>query len=264
MDIISAHRDGLIEQLDEEVAALAGRRGDHAQRAVVLHHLYDHSRGSHLWALSEARRELRIAGGLAALRRRIARWSWFPRDRGAATEALNHLSEILGEMARLRTMAAYRAYRISSTPALRDAAAAMVEPSLLALFDEFHAARRAGTALSPEAQQMLAEASERVAAGAVDQDVLDRAWAAVGATGLKWAAKRVLGEKALARRAAKDERRGAARVEQLLRASPALPASFRANPAQHFYALQRMLLERRRQRWREACDREPDAFELAA
>jgi hypothetical protein len=45
---------------------------------------------------------------------------------------------------------------------------------------------------------------------------------------------------------------------------PALPVSFRANPAQHFYALQHMLRERRRQRMREACDREPDAFELAA
>jgi len=44
----------------------------------------------------------------------------------------------------------------------------------------------------------------------------------------------------------------------------ALPASFRANPAQHFYALQQMLCERRRQQWREACDLEPDAFELAA
>ena len=42
MDIIAAHRQGLIEQLDDEVAALAGRGRDHAQRAVVLHHLYDH------------------------------------------------------------------------------------------------------------------------------------------------------------------------------------------------------------------------------
>ena len=31
-----------------------------------------------------------------------------------------------------------------------------------------------------------------------------------------------------------------------------------------FYALQQMLRERQRQQWREACDREPDAFELAA
>jgi len=43
-----------------------------------------------------------------------------------------------------------------------------------------------------------------------------------------------------------------------------LPPAFKANPAQHFYALQQMLRERRRQLWREACDREPDAIELAA
>jgi hypothetical protein len=48
-----------------------------------------------------------------------------------------------------------------------------------------------------------------------------------------------------------------------LRADP-VAGFFRANPAQHFYALQHALAERRRRQWREACDREPDAFELAA
>ena len=49
MDIIAAHQQGLIEQLEEDVKALAGRLRDHGQRAVVLHHLYDHSRGIHGW-----------------------------------------------------------------------------------------------------------------------------------------------------------------------------------------------------------------------
>ena len=71
MDIIAAHRQGLIEQLDDEVAALAGRGRDHAQRAVVLHHLY--ARGGHVWALAEARRERAVASGMAALRRRLER-----------------------------------------------------------------------------------------------------------------------------------------------------------------------------------------------
>ena len=76
MDIIAAHQQGLTEQLEEEVAALAGRARDHGQRAMVLHHLYDHSRGAHAWALAEARRALRIAEGLEALAKRLGRWGW--------------------------------------------------------------------------------------------------------------------------------------------------------------------------------------------
>ena len=52
MDIIAAHQQGLIEQLDAEVEALAGRPHDHSQRAIVLLHLYEHSKGGHGWALA--------------------------------------------------------------------------------------------------------------------------------------------------------------------------------------------------------------------
>jgi len=62
----------------------------------------------------------------------------------------------------------------------------------------------------------------------------------------------------------RDRKRGWPKIESALRRDPALPASFQANPAQHFFALQNVLAERRRQQWREACDREPDSFGLAA
>jgi len=264
MDIIAAHRQGLIEQLDEEVSALAGRGRDHVQRALVLHHLFDHSRGGHGWALTEARRALRIAAGLAELRRRLDRWTWIFTRRDETRAAFEHLSEALGEAARARTVAAYRAYRISSTAALREEAEASLDPELLDLLDQCHAARRNGASLPVDLQQALAGESEALAAAAVDQAMLDRSWGAISGTGLRRAAKRLLDDKSLAREAIKDQRRGADRVERELRADTRLPASFRANPAQHFYALQRMLQERRRQQWREACDREPDAFELAA
>jgi hypothetical protein len=39
MDIIAAHQQGLIEQLEGEVSALSGRPSDYGQRTVVLHHL---------------------------------------------------------------------------------------------------------------------------------------------------------------------------------------------------------------------------------
>lgn len=264
MDIIAAHRDGLIEQLDLEVAALAGRGADHAQRAVVLHHLYDHSRGNHHWALSEARRALRFAARLARLRRQLDRWGWLGGNRDLERAALEQLAAALCEGERLRTAVAYRAYRLSSTRALREEAEASLDLTFLGLLDQCHAARRDGASLSLDAQSELAGLSEEFAEAGMDRDAIGTAWAAIEATGLKRAARRLLGGRALARAAARDQRRGAMRLERALRADPALPPSFRTNPAQHFYALQHQLRERRRQQWREACDRELDAFELAA
>lgn len=262
MDIIAAHQQGLIEQLDEEVAALAGRPRDHAQRAIVLHHLYDHSRGAHEWALAEGRRELYIAQALAGLEQRIGRWGWMISGRDAAEIAVARLAEALGEASRLRCAAAYSAYRLSATRALRAEAERRLPGELLALLDRCHAARRSNDAVVD--REPLAELSEAHAASAADMETLASAWAAVRQTGIARAANKALGDKALAHLAAQDARRGWARVEQELRNDPALPAAFRANPAQHFYALHRDLAERRRQQWREACDREPDAFELAA
>lgn len=264
MDIIAAHQQGLIEQLEEEVAALAGRARDHGQRAVVLHHLYDHSGGGHGWALAEARRAVRTSNALAALRRKLGHWGWRATSRDKAGAALDLLSEAIGEAARIRTASAYRAYRLSSTTALRTEAERILPPALLVALDQCHAARRAGEGLRSEFRIMLAEESERVAEAALDRARLCAAWAAIDLSSLRRPAHALLGNRALARASARDELRGLARVERQLRNDPALPASFRANPAQHFYALQRMLRERQRQQWREACDREPDAIELAA
>jgi hypothetical protein len=264
MDIIAAHQLGLIEQLDEEVAALAGLGRDHGQRAVVLHHLYDHSAGGHCWALAEARQEIRILSGLAALRRKLGQWSWRGANRDQERNAVNLLADALGETGRTRTAAAYRAYRLVATKALRAEAERSLPPALLALFDQCHAARRAGEEFAADSRLALAQESERLAAARVDQTALEVAWAAIDASGFRRAARRLLDGTALARGAARDERQRPAKVERLLLHDPVLPASFRANPAQQFYALQHMLRERQRQQWREACDREPDAFELAA
>ena len=263
MDIIAAHQQGLIEQLEDEVIALAGRGQDHGQRAVVLHHLYDHSRGGHEWALAEARRALRIAAGLAALRRKLGHWAWRAASRDQAIGALNLLSDALGEAAQIRTASTYRAYRLSATKALRSEAERSLAPNLLVSLDQCHAARRSGDLLSPDARSMLWEECERQAEAATASVALDAAWAAVEFSRLRRPARALLGDPALARAAMRDERRGWARVEGQLRNDPALPAAFRANPAQHFYALQHMLQERRKQQWREACDRELGAFELA-
>ena len=264
MDIIAAHQQGLIEQLDAEVEALAGRPHDHSQRAIVLHHLYEHSKGGHGWALAEARRSVRIAAGLARIEKRLASWPWTVRDPSGARIVLDRLDRALGEAARARTIAAYRAYRLSATKALRGEAEASLPPLLLEALDECHSARRAGVSIPADAQAMLAGECERLAAASVDERALDAAWAEIGSTGIGRSAERLLGAKALERAGVRDERKGWARVERKLRNDPALPAPFRANPAQHFYALQHALAERRRQKWRELCDLEADAVALAA
>jgi hypothetical protein len=262
MDIIAAHQQGLIEQLEEEVAALAGRPRDHGQRSIVLHHLYDHSRGAHVWALAEARRELHIAKSLAELEQRIGRWGWMISDRKGAKTALAGLAAALGQASQARCAAAYSAYRLSATRALRSEAEQRVPRELLDLLDQCHAARRSGT-VGVDAAELVRQ-SELHAASAVDQEGLAAAWAGVRQTGIGRAATKLLGDAALTRLSQRDARRGWDKVERELRNDPALPTVFRANPAQHFYALHRDLAERRRQQWREACDREPDAFELAA
>lgn len=264
MDIIAAHRHGLMEQLEEEIAALAGRSGDYGQRAVVLHHLFDHSRGSFNWALGEARRELRIATGLERLRTRLKRWGWLVPRRNQAAEALARLSAAIGDASRMRCAAAYRAYRLSAVPALREQAESRLPCTLLSLFEQCHSARRSCTAMADDVQQLLNAECQDLASAASDHDKLESAWAAIAATGIGAAARRLFSDKALEKAAARDAKLGRASIEKLLRNDERLPASFRANPAQHFYGLQQMISDRRRQQWREDCDRVPNAFELAA
>ena len=127
-----------------------------------------------------------------------------------------------------------------------------------------HAARQRGDSLAREARQALFDQSEELAGLAVDVAELEAAWAAIEATRLGRKARGLLGPTALARTTDKARKRGIASLEPRLRLDPLLPMSFRANPAQHFYALQNALAARRRQQWREACDREPGAFERAA
>lgn len=264
MDIIAAHQQGLIEQLDAEVEALAGRPGDHAQRAIVLHHLYEYSKGGHVWALAEARRSLRISLGLARLEKRLTRWHWTVRGSAAARLALRGLAHALGEAARARTIAAYRAYRLSSTKALRGEAEASLPTSLLQALDACHLARRAGVSMPVDDQIAMAGECERLAAASIDGAGLEAPWADIDASGIGRGARRLLGAKALERFKVRDERKGRVRIECQLRNDPALPTEFRANPAQHFYALQLTLAKRRRQQWRELCDLEADAVALAA
>ena len=140
--------------------------------------------GRHGWALAEAR-AMRISSGLAALERKLGQWGWLAVNREQARQALELLAEAIGEAARVRAAAAYRAYRLSTTKALRAEAEQNLSPALLAAFDRSHAARRAGDDLPPEARLALAEESERLAAAAVDQGSSNPAWAVMDRTSLR-------------------------------------------------------------------------------
>ena len=215
-------------------------------------------------SLAEARRELRIAEGIDRLRRRLSRWGWLASRRERARVALEVLANSLGEQSRARCVAAYTAYRSTGTRSLRDQAERNLPAELLEALSSCHAARRSGAAMSGDALGILFDESETFVAEVVTADAVEAAWIAIGATGLRRAAHRLLGGRALNRAFARDRRRGWPKIESALRQDRALPTSFRANPAQHFYALQNVLAERRRQQWREECDRETDSFELAA
>lgn len=264
MDIIAAHQQGLIEQIEEDARALAGRPGDYGQRAIVLHHMYINSCSSHEWALAEALREMRIARAIARLHKSPDGWRWSSRRRGEGRSALAGLALAIGEASRARCAAAFSAYRLTGTAALSGEVERLLPEGLSASLRQCHAARRSAMMLEEGERALLWESSEGLAAASVDQEALEAAWTKVGETGLGRRASKLLGGPAMERARAKDAQRGWAKGEAALRADPLLPAAFRANPAQHFYSLQHLVAERRRKQWREACDRAPGAFERAA
>ncbi|QDP20217.1 hypothetical protein [Sphingomonas xanthus] len=261
MDILSAHRHGLGEQLDGEVQSLAGRWQDHGQRAVVLHHLYDHSRGQLGWALAEARSALRIAAAADLLVRRTGRWAWLRGNGADAGAAVDTLLEAIGEQARARCIRIHRAYRLTSTPALRPIAEQQLPGELIESFDRCHGARRG---YGGGAGDRLFDLCEELAKDCGEPDRIAAAWSEIARTSAGASALRLLGERTRAKAAARDRKLGWDRVERALRSDTALPAAFRANPAQYFYALQQRLAERRRTLWSQTCDGVPDAFEIAA
>jgi len=245
MDIIESHRLGLIEQLESEAVALAGRGRDAGQRAVVCHHVADMLGLAHGYALLAAHGALAIDDAVAAIERR-ARWAiWrLKRDERAA------LAERIATFAtRLRALDAERcagllmAYRLVATPSLGAEAESRLDRDLLAALRAAQSTRGQADAA---ARRDLFEAHRRWAETLIGAR-LDEAIAA-----LEWP----LGGRSLDQVIAalriplsafeRADRRGLARSERRLRRSRRLPEGFAANPAQAFFQLQRQTAERRR------------------
>lgn len=264
MDIISAHQLGLLEQLEADASSLAGRAGDHHQRAVVLYHLFDHSGGAHDWALAEAVRELHLAAGVCKLWAWLDRWGWTVPDRVGVTQAMETLVASIGLASRQRCMAAYRAYRVTAVAALKGEAGRFLGPELFTALAQCHQCRRAGEALADELRECLFGGSEQLAGRAVEADGFSVAWNKVESSRARRVARKLLGAKPVKRSSVRPSARTRAKMERMLMRSPLLPASFRANPSQHFFTLQFGLAQRRRKQLHDYCDAETGAFGLAA
>lgn len=253
MDIIAAHRQGLTEKLELECADLAGRPRDYGQRAIVLHHLFDHSQGTHWWALIEASRQMATDRALQSLEARTGGWWRRRATRDAANLALADLRTALGKEAARRTAHAYRAYRMAGTPALVDALDQMIAPEHARGLVALHAERREGRAIDAGRSDGLALAVE-ADIGADPEGSVARAMEAMDRTFLGRAARKALKVQPLPQVIRRRAKRGWASLDRALREDPFLPAAFRANPAQHFFALQHALADRRRRDWVEGAD----------
>ena len=245
MNIIVSHQSGLVEQLDAEALALAGRGRDSAQRALVYHHVADMLGLAHGFALLAAHGALGIDAAVARIER-IVRRSWW-RLKRAQRAALAERVIVFGD--RLRRLDAERcsgvlmAYRLAATPGLGGEAARRLDPDLLAALRAAQSARGQADA---RARRALFDAHQRWA----DELFGDRLEQAVAE--LAWPLNPRLLRDAIAtmRIADRDydraERRGVSRIERRLRASKLLPDLFAANPAQAFFQLQRHVADRRR------------------
>ena len=247
MDIIASHQHGLAEQLAQEAAGLAGRPGDAVQRAIVGHHLYQHSGGRHTFALIAAGAALALDRRLGRLARAAMRW---PRRDAALAARVAAFAASARAIDRERCEAMLLAYRLATAPGLRGCVAgeAGLDGAL--------------TKGVPRDDYLLhSHWAEARWGGRIEAAI----------TALDWARPpRDLARAVAALRLPialydRAEREGWARTERALIADRALPRGFAGNPGQHYYAIQRALAERRRQLTGEWLDISPDeAVAIAA
>ena len=235
MDIIASHRIGLVERHRHEAEALAGRDRDLVQRAIVYHHLYDHSAGRHGFALLCASGALELDSRLDRLAKsaRRSRWRLGRAGRDALVERVAAFSTALRRIDRERCQAMLFNYRLALAPSLRREAADLMPQDLLA-------ALREGSARALCVAQW-SWADEHWGA-AIEAAMADLAWP------LRRKAVAAALAALLPTRADFDRagRSGWEAVERRITGAPALPYGFAGNPARHYYALQRALADRRR------------------
>ncbi len=245
MDIIESHRHGLIEQLESEACALAGRGRDAAQRAVVYHHVADMLGMAHGYALLAAHGALAIDAAVAGIERRARRamWRLSREERAALAGRIAAFGETLRELDAERCAGLLMAYRLVATPSLRAEAATRLDRDMLAALSDAQSARGQADAAARRALFVAHQQWAETLIGArIDQAVVAIEWPLSGRALI--GAIDVLRIPIAAYERA--ERVGLKRIEARLRRSKQLPEPFAANPAQAFFQLQRQTAERRR------------------
>jgi hypothetical protein len=252
MDIIASYQHGRIEQLADEARGLAGRDRDHVQRAIVYHHLYQHSGERHAYALIAADGSLKLESALASIEG-LAERSWWRLGRGRAAalaERARGFAAALRRIDRERCEAMQLAYRLAHTHGLSGLADDQLPGDLREAFAE----------ADPRALFLahLRWAEERWG-HAIEEAIHALEWrlrtAAVGR------AVAALRPGVAAYDAA--QRRGLAAFERRLVTDDLLPRGFAGNPGQHYYRLQRALADKRR-RERAESDLAPEEAVLVA
>ena len=244
MGIIASHRLGLIEQLEGEAIALAGRPREAVQRAIVCYHVSDMLGHAHDFALLAARASLALDDALAGLDRAVARGQW--RLGRGEKEALAARVAVFGEALRAidaeRCAGLLMAYRLVATPGLGGEAAGRLDPALVAGLQSVLATR--GAASEAERRALFDAHCARDAgfAGRIDAALEALAWPLGRRAPTRAIAALVIAQGEVSR----IERQAMPRVEQALRRSKRMPPDFAANPAQAFFKLQRRVIEQRR------------------
>ena len=254
--------------LRAEATLLAGGLSNLAQRAAVYHHLFQHSRGNHvfpllaahgaLWARGYFQRGLWL-GTVLSLQHAGARG--LRRQRMAA---LGAFADAFRDINRRVCVETYAIYYASDRPDLLRAGASGIAPELLELMARCHAARRVGRSLSPSERRSLFAAfflweQDNVVGPAVDAAVAAFDWPCLRRLALtptvrfSYLPRRAgLSFRNFADKAERIERgfqafdRGAAlgwdRVEGALGAYGVMPSRFLAAPAEWFLRMRESVL----------------------
>ena len=245
MDIIASHQSGLVEQLEAEAAALAGRPRDAVQRAIICHHVADMVGLSHGYALLAAHASFGIDAAMARLERRARRWHMRSSraERAALGQRVASFGDALRRLDAERCVGVLMAYRLVATPGLGGEAERRLDPELLDCLRAVQAKReQASGDLRRELFIAHRRWAEEAFGGRLSEAVAALDWPFSPAA-VRAAMAAVL---IPARDYERAERRGLARLAARLRRSRRLSQEFSANPAQAFFNLQREVVERRR------------------
>ena len=250
-----------------EATRLAGGLGDLAQRAAVYHHLYEHSRGNHIFPLIAAHGAL-WAGNYFRFGLKLGRlmsWQYLfsKRRRDAAWQSINDFADAFRNVNRLVCIETYASYHFTKRFGDHPNVQLIIPEPLLSCLNQMHSAIDRGEQLSDMEKRQVFRAffmneQQAVVTPLIGEAVTNFDWPL-----MKWMALRPVisfaylqGKGIKFRNFARQTERvrngleafdraaqvGWAQVESSLEAYETLPASFHENSELHFESLRTEVL----------------------